>query len=258
MRSPQGTLSPKLFRSLHASACQVRCSNCNLREICLPVGLTAEELERIEDRLIVAHRKVARNETLFRAGDRADALFAVRTGFFKTFVRSHQGEEQITGFQMAGELIGLSGIDTGFHEVDAVALEDSQLCVISLADLEEVEREVPALQARFHRMMSHEIAVGHQAMLQLGSMHAEERIAAFLLNLMYRLGVRGFSATSLLLRMSREEIGSFLGLTAETVSRTLSGFQAAGLLVVRQRLIEVTDASGLQRVLDGGPDSRTA
>jgi CRP/FNR family transcriptional regulator, anaerobic regulatory protein len=253
MRSPQGTLSPTLFRSLHAPACQVHCSNCNLREICLPAGMTPEELDRVEDRLVTARRKVARNETLFRAGDRSDAVFAVRTGFFKTFARSKLGEEQVTGFQMAGELIGLSGLDTGVHAVDAVALEDSQVCMIPLADLEALEREVPALQARFHRMMSHEIAIGHEAMLQLGSMHAEERVAAFLLNLMYRLAARGFSATSLLLRMSREEIGSYLGLTAETVSRTLSGFQASGLLVVRQRLIEVTDASGLQRVLDGSP-----
>ena len=258
MTSTQERLKPAFFRSLHAATCQVRCSHCNLREICLPVGLTREELERIEHRLVAARRKVARGETMFRAGDRADSLFAVRTGFFKTLARSHQGEEQVTGFQMAGELIGLSGIETGFHEVDAVALEDSQVCVIPLADLEALEREAPALQARFHRMMSHEIAIGHQAMLQLGSMHADERVAAFLLNLMHRLGARGFSATSLHLRMSRDEIGSFLGLTAETVSRTLSSFQANGLLVVRQRLITVTDASGLQSVLDGAPARRDA
>ncbi|HZW75923.1 MAG TPA: helix-turn-helix domain-containing protein [Caldimonas sp.] len=253
MKSTHGSLDPSLFRPLHAARCQVRCSSCNLREICLPVGLTREELGRIEHRLVAAQRKVARGTTLFRAGDRADALFAVRTGFFKTFVRSHQGEEQITGFQMAGELIGLSGIDSGVQQVDAVALEDSQVCVVPLADLEALEREAPSLQVRFHRVMSHEIAASHQAMLQLGSMHAEERVAAFLLNLMHRLAARGFSATSLVLRMSRDEIGSFLGLTPETVSRTLSGFQASGLLVVRQRLIEVTDATGLQRVLDGAP-----
>ena len=257
MTSTQGTLNQKFFRPLHAASCQVRCTSCNLREICLPVGLTREELERIEDRLIASRRKVARGETIFRAGDRADTLFAVRTGFFKTLVRSQQGEEQVTGFQMAGELIGLSGFGSGVHEVEAVALEDSQVCVVPVSDLEALEREAPALQARFHRMMSHEIAAGHQAMLQLGSMLAEERVAAFLLNLMYRLGARGFSATSLLLRMSRDEIGSFLGLTPETVSRTLSALQASGLLLVRQRLIEVTDASGLQRVLDGraAPDA---
>jgi len=114
---------------------------------------------------------------------------------------------------------------------------------------------VPVLQTQFHKMMSREIASDHQIMLQLGSMHAEERVAAFLLNLMHRLQARGFSASSVLLRMSREEIGSFLGLQLETVSRTLSKFQANGLLVVRQRQIEVTDPDGLQRLLDGAPAS---
>jgi CRP/FNR family transcriptional regulator len=107
------------------------------------------------------------------------------------------------------------------------------------------------LQSQFHKMMSREIAADHRAMLQLGSMHAEERVAAFLLNLMHRLHARGFSASSMLLRMSREEIGSFLGLQLETVSRTLSKFQTNGLLAVRQRQIEVADAAGLQKLLDG-------
>ena len=256
--STHGSPGPALLRSLHASRCQVPCSGCNLREICLPVGLTCAELERIEHRLVAAQRKVARGATLFRAGDRADALFAVRAGFFKTFARSHQGEEQIMGFQMAGELIGLSGMASGVQQLDAVALEDSQVCVVPLAELEALEREVPSLQARFHQLMSHEIAAGHQAMLQLGSMHAEERVAAFLLDLMQRLAARGFSATSLVLRMSRDEIGSFLGLTPETVSRTLSSLQAGGVLVVRQRAIEVIDPIGLQRVLDGAASPPTA
>lgn len=248
-----GSPSSTLIRPLGTSTRLVRCSSCNLREICLPVGLSCEELERIEHRLVGGQRKIARGDTVFRAGDRAEALFVVRTGFFKTFVRSRQGEEQITGFQMAGELIGLSGIGSGVHQVDSVALEDSQVCVVPLAEFEALQREAPSLQARFHRVMSEEIAAGHQTMLQLGSMIAEERVAAFLLDLVQRLATRGFSPTALLLRMSREEIGSFLGLTPETVSRTLSGFQAGGLLVVRQRLIEVTNATGLQRLLDGMP-----
>jgi len=240
-----------VFRPLHTASCTVRCSNCNMREICLPVGLSRAELEHIDNRLVASRRKVARGDALFRVGDRFDALFAVWTGFFKTVITSTQGREQVTGFQMGGELLGLSGIDTGRHEVDAIALEDSQVCVIPFAELERLSQEVSSLQRQVHKVMSREIATDHGVMLQLGSMHAEERVAAFLLNLMHRLGTRGFSATSLLLRMSREEIGSFLGLTPETVSRTLSAFQAGGLLAVRQRLIEVTDATGLQRVLDG-------
>ena len=149
-----------VFRALHTPSCTVRCSHCNLREICLPLGLTRDELERLG-------------------------------------------------------------------------------------------QEVPSLQRQVHKVMSREIATDHGVMLQLGSMHAEERVAAFLLNLLHRLESRGFSRSSMLLRMSREEIGSFLGLKLETVSRTLSKFQANGLLFVRQRQIEITDPVGLQQVLDG-------
>lgn len=244
-------IDPAVFRPLHVASCQVQCSNCNMREICLPVGLTREELEYVDRRLVAARRKLGRGETLFRSGEPFDALFAVWTGFFKTVVISKQGREQVTGFQMAGELIGLAGIDSGRHEVDAVALEDSQVCVIPYGQLTSLAREVRSLQTQFHKMMSREIAADHQSMLRLGSMHAEERVAAFLLNLMHRLHTRGFSASSMLLRMSREEIGSFLGLQLETVSRTLSKFQASGLLGVRQRQIEVADPAGLQKLLDG-------
>lgn len=251
-----GFLNSAVFRPLHAASCQVQCSTCNMREICLPVGLSREELEQIDHRLVASRRKIERGETLFRAGDSFDALFAVWTGFFKTVVATNQGREQVTGFQMAGELIGLSGIDSGVHAADAIALENSQVCVVPFGELEVLEREVPALQTQFHKMMSREIATDHQVMLQLGSMHAEERVAAFLLNLMHRLQARGFSASSVLLRMSREEIGSFLGLKLETVSRTLSKFQSSGLLAVRQRQIEITDAVGLQHLLDDSDEER--
>jgi len=240
-----------VFRPLHAPTCNVACSSCNLREICLPVGLTQAELEHIDLRLVAGRRKVARGETLFRAGDRFDAVFAVWTGFFKTCVSSKDGRGQVTGFQMGGELIGLDGIGTRRHEVDAVALEDSQVCVIAYDELEALAREVVSLQQQFHKIMSREIVRDHGVMLLLGSMHAEERVAAFLLNLTHRLRARGLSASSVLLRMSREEIGSFLGLKLETVSRTFSKFQANGLLFVRQRQIQITDPVGLQQLLDG-------
>ncbi|MGZ5206438.1 MAG: helix-turn-helix domain-containing protein [Caldimonas sp.] len=240
-----------VFRPLHMASCTVRCSSCNLREICLPVGLTQAELEHVDSRLVAVRRKVDRGATLFRTGDRFDSVYAVWTGFFKTCVSSTQGRDQVTGFQMAGELVGLDGIDSGRHSVDAVALEDSQVCVIPYGELEALAREVPSLQQQFHKVMSHEIVTDHGVMLLLGSMHAEERVAAFLLNLTHRLQARGFSASSVLLRMSREEIGSFLGLKLETVSRTLSKFQTSGLLFVRQRQVQITDPAGLQQLLDG-------
>jgi len=242
-----------VFAPLHGSSCKVVCSNCNLREICLPVGLTQEELESVDRRMVAVRRKVDRGETLFRAGDRFDSVYAVWTGFFKTCISSKDGRDQVTGFQMGGELIGLDGIGTRRHEVDAVALEDSQVCVIPYEEFEALSLEVTSLQQQFHRIMSREIVRNHGVMLLLGSMHAEERVAAFLLNLTRRLRARGFSASSVVLRMSREEIGSFLGLKLETVSRTFSKFQANGLLFVRQRQIQVTDPVGLQELLDGAP-----
>ncbi|HUP06226.1 MAG TPA: helix-turn-helix domain-containing protein [Caldimonas sp.] len=240
-----------VFRPLHRGSCSVQCSHCNLREICLPVGLTRDELERIDGRLVAARRHVSHGEALFRTGDRFDAVYAVWTGFFKTVLTSSDGRAQVTGFQMAGELIGLDAIDKGVHAVDAVALEDAQVCVMPFHDLAALGREIPSLQAQFSRLMSREIANDHEAMFVLGNMHAEERVAAFLLNLMHRLQARGFSSSSVELRMSREEIGSFLGLKLETVSRTLSKFQASGLLFVRQRHITITDPNGLRHLIDG-------
>jgi CRP/FNR family transcriptional regulator len=166
-------------------------------------------------------------------------------------VTAEDGRDQVTGFQMAGELLGLDGISTDRHSVDAVALEDSQVCVIPYHELETLSREFTNLQHQFHRIMSREIVRDHGVMLLLGSMRAEERLAAFLLNLTQRLQARGFSGSSMILRMTREEIGSYLGLKLETVSRTFSKFQEEGLLEVKQRQIRILDAAGLQKIVNG-------
>ncbi len=229
---------------------KVACSSCNLRELCLPVGMSAEQMVKL-DSLVTTRRTVARGDTLFRSGETFESLYAVRTGFFKTCVGSEDGRDQVTGFQMAGELLGLDGIGTECHTCDAVALEDSQVCVIPFHQLEELSREVSDLQRQFHRIMSREIVRDHGVMLLLGSMRAEERLAAFLLNLTQRLQSRGFSASELILRMTREEIGSYLGLKLETVSRTFSKFQDEGYLEVRQRQIRILNQDGLQRLVNG-------
>jgi CRP/FNR family transcriptional regulator len=229
---------------------KVACSNCNLRELCLPVGISDEQLERL-DTLVATRRTVPRGDSLFHTGDAFGALYAVRTGFFKTCIASEDGREQVTGFQMAGELIGLDGIGTDRHTCDAVALEDSSVCVIPFHQLEDLSRELTDLQRQFHRIMSREIVRDHGVMLLLGSMRAEERLAAFLLNLTQRLRLRGFSGSELVLRMTREEIGSYLGLKLETVSRAFSKFQDDGLLEVRQRQIRVLDPGALQKLVNG-------
>jgi CRP/FNR family transcriptional regulator, anaerobic regulatory protein len=229
---------------------RVACSSCNLRELCLPVGLSRPDLERL-DSLVAARRSVPRGGVLFRSGEPFQALYAVRTGFFKTRVSAEDGQDQVTSFQMAGELLGLDGISSDKHACDAVALEDSQVCVIPFHQLQELSREFTALQQQFHKIMSREIVRDQGVMLLLGSMRAEERLAAFLLNLTQRLQARGFSSSALILRMTREEIGSYLGLKLETISRTFSKFQEEGLLEVRQRHIRLLDPAGLQQLLNG-------
>jgi len=240
----------KLGPGIRAGALKVACSSCSLRELCLPVGLTQSDLARL-DTLVNTRRNVARGDLLFRAGDAFQSLFAVRTGFFKTCVSSEDGRDQVTGFQMAGELLGLDGIGTDRHTCDALALEDSQVCIIPYHQLEDLSRDLPDLQRHFHRIMSREIVRDHGVMLLLGSMRAEERLAAFMLNLTQRLRARGFSASSLVLRMTREEIGSYLGLKLETVSRAFSKFQDDGILEVKQRQIRVLNPEALQALVNG-------
>lgn len=242
MSSPSPAMPPR------AAEFKVACSNCNLRELCLPVGLSESELERL-DRLVATRRSLHRGELLFRSGDAFESLYAVRSGFFKTRVSSQDGREQVTGFQMAGELLGLDGIGSDRHTCDAVALEDSQVCIIPYGQLETLSREFSELQRQFHKIMSREIVRDQGVMLLLGSMRAEERLAAFLLNLAQRLRSRGFSPSSLVLRMTRQEIGTYLGLKLETVSRCFSRFHEDGILAVKQRQIQVLDPAALQRIV---------
>jgi CRP/FNR family transcriptional regulator len=237
---------------IRSQALKVACSSCNLRELCLPVGLGEGELQRL-DTLVEARRSLRRGEALYSAGEAFKSLFAVRTGFFKTRVAAEDGRDQVTGFQMAGELLGFDGIGTEHHTCDAVALEDSQVCVIPFAQLESLSRQFSDLQRQLHKVMSREIVRDHGVMLLLGSMRAEERLAAFLLNLTQRLQARGFSGSSLVLRMTREEIGSYLGLTLETVSRTFSKFQEDGVLEVKQRQLRVLNEDALRQLINGAP-----
>ncbi|SDP74458.1 CRP/FNR family transcriptional regulator, anaerobic regulatory protein [Rhodoferax sp. OV413] len=230
-------------------AIKVACSNCNLRELCMPLGLNQDELDRI-DSLVAVRRKVKRGATLFRNGETFTALYAIRTGFFKTSITTEDGRDQVTGFQMAGEIIGLDGIVNDHHTCDAVALEDAEVCEMPFERIEELSREVNALQRHVHKIMSREIVREHGVMLLLGSMRAEERLAAFLLNLVQRLHARGFSALELVLRMTREEIGSYLGLKLETVSRTFSKFVEDGIVEVKQRHIRILDTEALKRIVN--------
>jgi CRP/FNR family transcriptional regulator len=229
---------------------KVACSNCNLRELCLPIGLAMPDIEKLGE-LVSTRRRIKRGEALFRAGDQFDSLYAVRLGFLKSTVMSSDGREQVTGFHMAGELVGMDGISSEQHSCDTVALEDTEVCVIPYERLEEVASAVPVLRNHFHKVMSREIVREHGVMLLLGSMHAEERLAAFLLNLSQRFEARGYSRTEFVLRMTRAEIGSYLGLKLETVSRVLSRFAQDGLLEVNQKHVRILDTDGLRGIVSG-------
>jgi len=225
------------------------CSTCNLRELCPPCcGLTRSEMD-VADRLVFNRPRVRRGESLYRSGDRFTCLYAVRNGFFKSTALLENGRNQVTGFSMTGEVLGMDGIAPERHTCNTIALEDSEVCVIPFARLQELALEVPSLQRQFHKTMSREIVREHGVMLLLGSMNADERLAMFLLNLSQRFAARGYSPSEFNLRMTREEIGSYLGLKLETVSRTLSKFQEEGLIGVQQKFIRILDSAGLGRVM---------
>ncbi|MFZ2266799.1 MAG: fumarate/nitrate reduction transcriptional regulator Fnr [Azonexus sp.] len=242
---PQNTAPQEICLSVIKTAC----SNCNLRELCLPFGLSLEELERLDD-LISTRRRIKRGEHLYRAGAPFDSIYAIRSGFFKTDVLLEDGRDQVTGFQMAGELLGLDGISTESHTCNAIALEDSEICSIPFSRLESLSREIHNLQHHFHKVMSREIVRDHGVMMLLGTMRAEERLAAFLLNLSQRFTARGFSHAEFYLRMTREEIGSYLGLKLETVSRAFSRFQEEGYIAVQQKHIRILDVNGLKALMN--------
>ncbi len=229
---------------------EVTCSSCNLRELCLPGALCAEDMARAEN-LVYARRRVKRGEALFQAGAEFNAVYAIRSGFFKTGLVDGEGREQVTGFFMGGELIGMDGIGTGTYHGSAIALEDSEVCILPYTLIEEMAREVPALQRHLHAVLAREIVRDHGVMMLLGSMRAEERLATFLINLSKRFVRRGYSASDFHLRMTREEIGSYLGLKLETVSRLFSKFQDEELIEVEQKHVRILDIAGLERVLAG-------
>ena len=242
----------KASAPLSMAGIKAACSQCNLQELCLPFGLNNNEIDRL-DELVGSRRKVKRQQNLYRAGDPFEAIYAIRTGSFKTDVLLEDGRDQVTGFQMTGEILGLDGISTELHSCNAVALEDSEVCVIPFAKLEELSREVESLQHQFHKVMSREIVRDHGVMMLLGSMRAEERLAAFLLNMSQRFTARGFSPAEFHLRMTRDEIGSYLGLKLETVSRAFSRFQDEGLVSVQQKHIRILDIAGLKKILQHHP-----
>lgn len=236
------------LRIIETDKLKTACSTCSLQELCLPAGLSADEM-KLFDQMIDRRRQMKRGDYLYRSGTALHALYAIRSGFAKSCVLHEDGREQVAGFHMMGDLMGMDAIGTDTHLCDAVALEDSEVCEIPLSELESLSREIPSLQQHFHRIMSREIARDYGVMLLLGSMRAEERLAVFLLNLSQRFSARGYSPTEFHLRMTREEIGSYLGLKLETVSRTLSHFQSQGMIAVQNKHLRILQIDQLQALV---------
>jgi CRP/FNR family transcriptional regulator len=240
------TVRPANAVCLPVAPLATHCSKCHLRDLCLPCGMTGGDVERL-DSLMFGRRKVAAGQTLYREGERFQFIYAVRSGTFKSGLTLADGREQVSGFYMAGELLGLDGVAHGAHASSTTAIEDAEVCSIPYSRFTEMAAGNSGMQHVVSRLMSREIVREHSLMVLLGSMNAEERLAAFLLNLSQRLKARGYSSTEFHLRMTRAEIGSYLGMTLETVSRTFSAFQQQRLLEVDKRHIRIIDLDGLNR-----------
>ena len=192
-----------------------------------------------------------KGDTLFRAGDRFASLYAIRSGSCKTVSLTEDGHDQVSGYHMAGEILGTDGIGTDRYSSQAVALEDTEVCVLPFGRLEAFGRQHVRFQHNLHRLLSREISRESKVMLLLGTMLAERRLAVFLLDLSERYRARGYSSCEFVLRMTREEIGSYLGLKLETVSRLFSRFQREGLLQVQGRIVKLLDRASLKRLIAG-------
>lgn len=229
---------------------KVACKGCSLATLCLPMGLTTDDVEKL-DQIVKRNRPLHRGDHLFRDGDKFHSLYVVKTGSVKTYAPSEDGGEQVLGFHLPGELIGLDAIESATHHCSAKVLETTAVCEIPFSQLETLSNSIPSLQHQMYRLLSREIGHDEDMLTLLGKKNAEERLAAFLLSLSERFKRRNLSATDFYLSMSRHEIGSYLGLAVETVSRLFTRFQDEELLRVERKHIELLDLKRLENVVQG-------
>jgi len=233
------------------SASSINCQDCGFSQLCLPFSLNNAELDQLDD-IIQRKRPSHKGDYLFESGKPLQALYAVRTGSFKTFTLTEHGEEQITGFHLPGDVIGFDAIGSQRHPSYAQALETAMVCEIPYQTLDQLLDQMPKLRQQLMRLMSQDISGDQQMMLWLNRKTAEEKLAAFLTNLAQRFGNRGFSKKEFRLTMTRGEIGNYLGLTVETISRLLGRFHKDELIHVDGKLIVITDFAGLSKVAGMG------
>jgi CRP/FNR family transcriptional regulator len=245
-----------MSKVINLKSIKVSCSQCSLSQLCLPRGLNHDEFETLAA-IIKRERPIEKGESLFELGQPFKSLYAIRTGSVKVFLPTNEGDEQIVGFHMPGELLGFDGMGHESHSCSAVALESSSICELPYSHLHELAQELPSLSDHFMTLMSNEIADEHAMMLMLAKKSAEARMATFLLNLSARFHKRGFSAKQFNLTMSRHDIANYLGLAVETVSRIMTHMQDTGIINVDRRFVSIADMAGL-RSLAGFAESAPA
>jgi CRP/FNR family transcriptional regulator len=227
---------------------KVACQNCSLASLCLPMGLSADDVERLEA-IIKRSRPLRRGDHLFESEGSFRSLFAVKTGSIKTYTLGPDGTEQVLGFHLPGDLVGLDAIQDEQHKCSARVLETSTVCELPFNRLEELASHIPSLQHQLFRLLSREISHESDMQALLGRSPADERLASFLIGLSERYRRRGFSPREFILSMSRQEIGSYLGLALETVSRLFTRFQDDGILRVERKHIEILDMDRLKAIV---------
>jgi CRP/FNR family transcriptional regulator len=230
---------------------QISCGNCRLSAICLPLALESEDIEQL-DNIIQRSKPIQKNQHLYREGDEFQSVFAVRSGTLKAYKTTDDGREQVTGFYFPGEILGMDGISNNTHASSAKSLETSSVCEIPFSSLEKLSTAMPSLQRHFFQLMSREITEDQQLITLLSKNSADERVAALMLSISTRNARRKLSATQFRLPMSRVDIGNYLGLTVETVSRVFSRMQKLDLLRVDNKEIEILDATGLREMANMG------
>ncbi|MDP2634819.1 MAG: FNR family transcription factor [Pseudoalteromonas sp.] len=233
------------FSNKAKSNCTISCNDCSISQLCLPFTLNGQEMDKL-DEIIERKKPLHKGDFLFESGAPLNAIFAVRSGSFKSYTLSEQGDEQITGFHLAGDLVGFDAINKMQHQSFSQALETSMVCEIPFDTLDELSGKLPKLRQQIMRLMSNEINYDQEMLLLLNKKSAEERLASFIYNLSERFGERGFSRKEFRFTMTRGEIGNYLGLTVETISRLLSRFQKAALIKVEGKFITILDNDGLR------------
>ena len=234
-------------KPIKLSALKTACKSCNLHDLCLPLGMDLHDIDALDD-IIKRRKPLQKGEYLFHNGNDFHSIYAVRSGSIKTYTESEQGDEQITGLYLPGELLGLDAIHNHQHPCSAIALETTSLCEIPFDTLEALSKKVPSLNHQLLRIMSKEIASDETLLMLMAQKNAEERLAAFLVNLSSRLKQRNFSETEFFLSMSRKDIGNYLGLTIETISRTFSRFQNEGLLTTQRKYVNILKLHDLKTI----------